>query len=87
MEDKNVVIEKYKKQLAFFRLIGLVSFLAVFVYFLITILQCETFDKNVIVACLIFVGAVIVFCILFTFFWFIYAVQTISSPYYYLQII
>ena len=61
-------IKKYKKQHATFRAIGIVSFLAVFIYFLITVLNCETFDINAIIACSVFIGSTVLFCILFTVF-------------------
>ena len=68
MEDKNIIIEKYKKQFVIFLSIGAVSVVAVFVYFLITVLLCETFDTNAIIAYLVFAGTVFVFCLLFMFF-------------------
>ncbi len=68
MEDKNLIIQKYKKQHAIFRSICIVVFLAVLGYFLITILKCETFDARAIIACAVFAGSVVIFCLIFTFF-------------------
>ncbi|MBQ7323359.1 MAG: hypothetical protein IJW96_02195 [Clostridia bacterium] len=68
MGDKNIIIKKYKKQLNIFRIIAIISILVVFIYFLITILRCETFDQNALVSCLVFASTIVVFCLLFTFF-------------------
>ena len=52
------VINKYKKQIAVFGITYLIGILLVFAYFLITILNCETFATSAIIACLVFVGSI-----------------------------
>ena len=68
MEERDITIAKYKKQHTIFRAIALISLLAIFIYFLITILNCETFDIEAIIACLVFVVHIIVFMVFFTIF-------------------
>ena len=68
MEERDITIAKYKKQHTVFRAIGLISLLAIFIYFLITILNCETFDIEAIIACLVFVVYIVIFMVFFTIF-------------------
>lgn len=68
METKDIVIKRYKQQHALFRSMGVICFFAIFIYFIVTILNCETFDIKAIIACSIFVGSIIVFGVLFTIF-------------------
>ena len=60
------VINKYKKQHFMFRSIMLVCVMIIFAYFLITILNCETFDISAIIACSVFAGSIGVILIFFT---------------------
>ena len=62
------VINKYKKQIAVFSITYLIGFLLVFAYFLITILNCETFDISAIIACSVFGGSIGIIMIFFSVF-------------------
>ena len=66
MEERDITIAKYKKQHTIFRAIALISSLAIFIYFLITILNCETFDIEAIIACLVFVVYIVIFVVFIT---------------------
>ena len=68
MENKDITIKRYKKQHALFRSIGTISLVVVLIYFVVTILNSETFDTKAIIACSIFVGSTVVFMIMFTVF-------------------
>lgn len=62
------VIRKFKKKFSIVRGLLLTYFIGVFIYFLITILNSETFDSAVIIACSIFLGSVLlimIFCIIY----------------------
>lgn len=60
------VINKYKKQIAVFSITYLIYILFVFAYFLITMLNCETFDTSAIIACSVFGGSIVIIMIFFT---------------------
>ena len=62
------VINKYKKQHTIFRLIMMVYLMIVLAYFIITILNCETFDISAIVACSVFGGSIGIIMIFFSVF-------------------
>ena len=62
------VINKYKKQIAVFSITYLIGVLLVFAYFLITILNCETFDTSAIIACSVFGGSIGIIMIFFSVF-------------------
>lgn len=62
------VINKYKKQIAVFGITYLIGILLVFAYFLITILNCETFDTSAIIACSVFGGSIGIIMIFFSVF-------------------
>ncbi len=68
MENKDITIKRYKKQHALFRSIGAISLVVVLIYFVVTILNSETFDTKAIIACSIFAGSTVVFMIMFTVF-------------------
>ena len=68
MVVKDIIIEKFKKQIAIFKTINLISLLAIFVYCMLTILQCETFDTNAVIACSTFAGSIVICLLLSTFF-------------------
>lgn len=61
-------ISKYKKQIAVFSITYLIGILLVFAYFLITILNCETFDTSAIIACSVFGGSIGIIMIFFSIF-------------------
>ena len=44
MDDKNSVIETYKKQLSIFKSVGIIYLVALLIYYIITILNCQDFN-------------------------------------------
>ena len=68
MDDKNSVIETYKKQISIFKTVGIIYTVVSLIYFIITILNCSVFDLKAIIACFIFALSLVVFMIFFTIF-------------------
>ena len=68
MDDKNSVIETYKKQLSIFKSVGIIYLVALLIYYIITILNCQDFNLKAIIASLIFVLSIAIFMIIFTMF-------------------
>lgn len=62
------IINKYKKQVSVSITTYSIYILFVFAYFVITILNCETFDASAIIACSVFGGSIAVLMVLFTVF-------------------
>jgi len=62
------LVQKHKKQIKLFRIITLPCLIAVFTYFIITILNCDTFDTSAIVACSVLGGVFVVCSVFFTIF-------------------
>ena len=68
MENKNITMEKYKKQLAIFRSIGLICVLAIGIYLIVTLLNRDSFDRKTIIACSLFGGAIVALIVFMTIF-------------------
>lgn len=62
------VVNKYKKHRKTFSIIGLIYILFMFIYVIITVLNCDTFDIKVIIACSVFAGSLLIMMIFFTLF-------------------
>lgn len=61
-------IKQYKKHSLIFRTVGSLFVVALLAYVTNTVLDSETFDKNVMIACSVFVGSIAIFMLLFTLF-------------------
>ncbi len=68
MDNKQIEINKLKKQRQLFAAIFVACTISLFVYFIVTILNSPTFNVTVIVACSIYFGSVLVGVLILTIF-------------------